>query len=141
MEREAVTVATKKRKPVKKKGLDDGTESFEDSLVKIEESVVRLESGNLGLADALEEYERGIRSLKQCHQLLERAEQKIALLTGLDTEGNPVSQPYAHDPSTGNDLGSKPSRAGKPRSRSAGKSRSEVQSDDTEDVDEASRLF
>ena len=134
-------MATKKRKRAKDTDSDESTVSFEDSLGKIEESVARLESGNLGLADALDEYERGIGSLKQCHELLERAERKIELLTGVDADGNPVTQPYEHESAARDDSPSAAGRVGKRRSEPAGEARSHATTRGGEDMDEANRLF
>lgn len=59
------------------------------------EAIVRdLEDGDLGLAEALARYEAGVGLLKDCHQLLERAERRIELLSGFDAEGNPVTVPF-----------------------------------------------
>jgi exodeoxyribonuclease VII small subunit len=68
--------------------------SFEESLEELERIVAELESGKLGLSDALERYEQGVKHLKGCQQLLERAERKIELLSGVDADGNPVTQPF-----------------------------------------------
>lgn len=67
---------------------------FEDCLGELEEIVAELESGKLGLSDALARYEQGVKHLKSCHQLLERVERKIELLSGMDAEGNPITQPF-----------------------------------------------
>ncbi len=67
---------------------------FEDCLGELEEIVAELESGKLGLSDALSRYELGVKHLKSCHQLLERVERKIELLSGMDAEGNPITQPF-----------------------------------------------
>ncbi|MEX2091032.1 MAG: exodeoxyribonuclease VII small subunit [Pirellulales bacterium] len=68
--------------------------SFEDSLGELEAIVGELESGKLGLSDALARYEEGVKHLKSCHQLLERVERKIELLSGMDAEGNPITEPF-----------------------------------------------
>jgi exodeoxyribonuclease VII small subunit len=68
--------------------------SFEDSLGELESIVAELESGKLGLSDALSRYELGVKHLKSCHQLLERVERKIELLSGMDAEGNPITTPF-----------------------------------------------
>ena len=47
--------------------------NFEDSLLQVEQIVARLEGGQLGLSESLEQYEAGIRKLKRCHQLLDAA--------------------------------------------------------------------
>jgi exodeoxyribonuclease VII small subunit len=46
------------------------------------------------LSDALARYEQGVKHLKGCQQLLERAERKIELLSGVDADGNPITQPF-----------------------------------------------
>ena len=68
--------------------------SFEQALTKLESIVHDLEDGELGLSEALGRYEEGVRLLKQCYGLLERAERRIELLSGVDAEGNPVTQPF-----------------------------------------------
>ena len=60
--------------------------SFEESLGELEKIVAELESGKLGLSDALARYEEGVKHLKGCQQLLEMAERKIELLSGVDAE-------------------------------------------------------
>jgi exodeoxyribonuclease VII small subunit len=71
---------------------DDVASCFEDSLAELESIVAELESGKLGLSDALARYEHGIKHLKACQQLLERAERRIELLSGVDADGNPITQ-------------------------------------------------
>lgn len=68
--------------------------SFEDALAELETIMHELEEGKLGLAQGLARYERGIGLLKQCYELLERAERRIELLCGVDAAGNPVTQPF-----------------------------------------------
>ena len=68
--------------------------SFEQSLERLEEIVHLLEEGDLGLGEAIERYEEGVKLLRQAYELLERAERKIELLSGVDAEGNPVTQPF-----------------------------------------------
>ena len=68
--------------------------SFEQSLQRLEEIVHLLEEGDLGLNEALERYEEGVKLLRQSYELLERAERKIELLSGVDAEGNPVVEPF-----------------------------------------------
>ncbi|HMC90805.1 MAG TPA: exodeoxyribonuclease VII small subunit, partial [Gemmataceae bacterium] len=59
--------------------------------------VVRaLEDGQLGLEEALAQYEIGIGLLKRCHAQLQKVEQRILQLTGVDAEGRPVTQPFDH---------------------------------------------
>ena len=67
--------------------------SFEQSLERLEEIVRLLEDGQLGLNDSLSRYEEGVKLLRQAYELLERAERKIELLSGVDSEGNPITRP------------------------------------------------
>lgn len=68
--------------------------SFELALEKLEQIVHALEEGEIGLSESLEKYEEGVKLLRHCHDLLQRAERRIELLTGFDPEGNPVTQPF-----------------------------------------------
>jgi exodeoxyribonuclease VII small subunit len=68
--------------------------SFENALKRLEDIVHSLEDGKLGLAEALERYEEGVKLLRQSYDLLQRAERKIELLSGIDAEGNPITQPF-----------------------------------------------
>ena len=64
---------------------------FEAAVSQLEEIVESLERGEPELATALTKYETGVRLLSRCYALLERAERSVALLTGVDAEGNPVT--------------------------------------------------
>jgi exodeoxyribonuclease VII small subunit len=55
--------------------------SFEKELENLERVVDLLERGELGLEDAIRQYESGARSLKRCHQALDQARKKIEVLT------------------------------------------------------------
>jgi exodeoxyribonuclease VII small subunit len=74
--------------------------SFEASLVELEAIVHDLEDGQLGLAESLSRYEQGVKHLKHCYELLQQAERKIELLTGVMADGTPVTRPMedASDP-------------------------------------------
>ena len=68
--------------------------SFEDALKRLEEIVHLLEEGDIGLGESLERYEEGVKLLRQSFELLQKAERRIELLSGVDAEGNPVTQPF-----------------------------------------------
>ena len=68
--------------------------SFEKALATLEQIVHELEEGRLGLAESLARYEEGVKLLRQCHGLLQQAERRIELLTGVDAAGNPVTEPF-----------------------------------------------
>jgi exodeoxyribonuclease VII small subunit len=68
--------------------------SFEQALSQLERIVASLERGEPELTSALAKYEKGVILLTQCHRLLDQAEQSVALLTGVDQEGNPLTVPF-----------------------------------------------
>lgn len=71
--------------------------SFEQALEQLEQIVHQLEEGEVGLAEALDHYEKGVGLLKQCYGLLERAERRIELLSGVDAAGNPITEPFSDE--------------------------------------------
>jgi len=68
--------------------------NFEQALGQLERIVASLERGEPELASALAKYELGVQLLKRCYGLLDQAEQSVALLTGVDPDGNPLSTPF-----------------------------------------------
>ena len=67
--------------------------TFEEALCRLDEIVHILEEGEIGLDESLARYEEGVKLLRQSYELLQRAERKIELLSGIDAEGNPVTRP------------------------------------------------
>ncbi|MEX0939719.1 MAG: exodeoxyribonuclease VII small subunit [Pirellulales bacterium] len=88
---------------------------FEDALEKLEETVRALEEGELGLAEALHRYEDGVKHLKRCYALLENAQRRIELVTGVDENGNPRTTPL--DDAEAGSLDEKAESRGKRRSQ------------------------
>lgn len=78
----------------KKKADPDSTEelAFEDAMQELEAIVRRLEQGGGALEEALEDYARAIGLMKACHQKLEGVERRVEILSGVDREGNPISE-------------------------------------------------
>jgi exodeoxyribonuclease VII small subunit len=68
--------------------------SFEQALTQLEQLVAGLEQGEPELTRALGKYEDGVRLLKLCYRLLDEAEQSVALLTGVDAQGEPQTAPF-----------------------------------------------
>ncbi len=68
--------------------------SFEKALEELQRIVTDLEDGKLELEQALNEYEQGVVFLKQCYGLLQKAEQRIQVLTGVDESGQPITKPF-----------------------------------------------
>ena len=68
----------------------DAQPSFEQSLEALERIVHELEDGNVDLEASLARYEQGVKLLRQCYQILEKAERKIEVLKSVDESGQPV---------------------------------------------------
>ncbi|KAA9000085.1 exodeoxyribonuclease VII small subunit [Affinibrenneria salicis] len=60
--------------------------SFEQSLGELEQIVTRLESGDLPLEQALNEFERGVQLARQGQQKLQQAEQRVQILLSDDAD-------------------------------------------------------
>lgn len=67
--------------------------SFEAALTELENVVTRLESGELALDEALNEFERGIQLARQGQQQLQQAEQRVQILLNdsVDAELTPFN--------------------------------------------------
>jgi len=124
----------KKKSP---KSTENESASFEEQVAQLQQIVQQLESGDLGLDESLERYQAGIELLKRCHQTLKVSERKIELLSGVDADGHPVTQPLDEEDETLEDKAEKRSRR---RGNSpAGKSR--TKSPDHDSVDDERKLF
>ena len=64
----------------------ESSPTFEETLKKLEEIVSYLESGKADLDTSLAKYEEGVRLLRQCRAILNRAEQKIEILRNANAE-------------------------------------------------------
>jgi len=117
---------------VAKKASKSKQPSFEHSLEQLEEIVSKLESGKLGLAESLEQYEAGARHLKDCYKLLEHAERKIELVSKINEEGKAETDPFDEEETQ--------SLEEKGEARSRRRSARSKQSTGS-DVDEESSLF
>jgi exodeoxyribonuclease VII small subunit len=84
----------------KPRGSAKSKRTFEQALEEVEEIVSKLEGGKLELAQSLDEYQRGIGTLKECYEILADAERRITLLSGFDADGNPVTEPFEEQPMT-----------------------------------------
>jgi exodeoxyribonuclease VII small subunit len=104
----------------------------------LEKIVAELESGKLGLSDALARYEEGVKHLKGCQQLLELAERKIELLSGVDAEGNPITERFEE---TDSDSLEEKAAGRSVRRTSVAKSTSVKIAMRDDDIDEVPRLF
>ena len=68
---------------------------FEKRLVRLEEIVEKMETGELSLESSLKLFEEGVRLSRECNTQLSEAEQKVKLLLGIDDEGRPVTSDFA----------------------------------------------
>ena len=57
------------------------TPDFEKSLAELETLVARMEAGELTLEESLRCYERGVELSRACQHALDRAEQRVRVLT------------------------------------------------------------
>lgn len=53
------------------------TKTFEEKLNRLEATIKELESGELGLDEAVKKYKEGIELAKSCHKELEEAEELV----------------------------------------------------------------
>jgi exodeoxyribonuclease VII small subunit len=56
------------------------SDSFEDAIRKLEETVSLLDEGKLTLDETLSLYEEGIKLYRYCNNILDKAEQKINIM-------------------------------------------------------------
>jgi exodeoxyribonuclease VII small subunit len=116
--------------------------SFETALEELELIVHQLEDGQLGLEQALGRYEHGVKLLKHCYGVLQRAERKIELLSGVDEQGVPIGQAFSDEATFDGASGSraKPKRRAS-NAKIAPETASSPSSDESGCVDDSSRLF
>ena len=57
------------------------TKNFEESLSELEKIVKQLENGETPLDDAIKLFEEGVKISAECHDRLDKAEQKVKLIT------------------------------------------------------------
>lgn len=62
--------------------------TFEQAVELLESINDRIESGEIGLEQSVAEYERGMRLIKHCRAIIDRAEERIAELTPDDEGAN-----------------------------------------------------
>ena len=54
--------------------------TFEEALKQLETIAEQIEQGKIGLEESITQYERGMTLVKQCREILSKAEHKIQLL-------------------------------------------------------------
>lgn len=78
---------------------DAGKPTFEVALEKLQQTVKRLESGELSLEDSLRSFEEGVRLTRLCQEHLSTAEQRIEILTQATPDGKVETQPFGSNSS------------------------------------------
>ena len=123
---------------------NDDQPSFEESLEQLEGIVHELEDGNVDLQQSLARYEQGVKLLRQCYQILEKAERKIEVLKAVDEEGQPIVEPMDDDDLSLDEKGKRRSkrRTSTGKGKKKAKARPKVDDDSTDtDVDVPGGLF
>ena len=69
--------------------------SFEEAFSSLEDIVKKMESGELSLDESLDAFEEAIKLVKFCNSELERAEQKVRILTE-GADGVITDEPFAN---------------------------------------------
>lgn len=76
---------------------------FEDAMARLEEIVGKMESGEIGIEESIDQYEEAMRLAGHCREILENAEQRIhTIRVGADgtVEKSPLgnrTQPVADE--------------------------------------------
>ena len=73
--------------------------SFEEAMLKLEDSVAKLENGNLSLDDSITEFGNCVKLIKLCDEKLTVAKQKVRIL--IEGEDGSVSdRPFSAEDET-----------------------------------------
>ena len=69
---------------------------FEEAIVKLEDAVRLLEGGTLSLDESIEKYEEALKYVRICNEALDKAEQKVKILTE-SADGSITDRPFIQD--------------------------------------------
>ncbi|MCY4477818.1 MAG: exodeoxyribonuclease VII small subunit [Gammaproteobacteria bacterium] len=70
----------------------EGVQGLEQALKDLEQIVVNLEKGDLPLAEAIRQFERGVELTRRCQVVLKEAEQKVQVLSeGMFEDVDPLT--------------------------------------------------
>jgi exodeoxyribonuclease VII small subunit len=118
--------------------------SFEQSLEQLEGIVHELEDGNVDLESSLAQYEHGVKLLRQCYQILEKAERKIEVLKAIDENGQPIVEPMDDEDLSLDEKGEQRSKRRSSGAKGKKKAKRKPKQSDTDtdtDVDVPGALF
>ncbi len=66
---------------------------FEEAMTKLENEVKRLEGGNMALDESIDAFEEAVKLIGICNKQLEKAEQRVRLLTE-SSDGSVTDIPF-----------------------------------------------
>lgn len=72
------------------------TIKFEEAISRLEDAVRLLEGGTLTLDESIDKYEEALKYVKICNETLQKAEQKVKILTE-STDGSISDYPFIQD--------------------------------------------
>ncbi|MBE7016715.1 MAG: exodeoxyribonuclease VII small subunit [Ruminococcaceae bacterium] len=67
--------------------------TFEQSIKRLDEIVKSLEKGDVSLSDSMSLFEEGTALIKNCGEMLDKAEQKVVMLKK-GADGEPIELPF-----------------------------------------------
>ena len=70
--------------------------TFEEALQKLELAVEKLDEGSLSLEEAMSTFEDGVRRSRECHQFLEKAEERVEIILK-NENGKYETKPFETD--------------------------------------------
>ncbi len=82
---------------------------FEDELKELEDTVARIDSGELSLEESIKAFEQGVALVRSLNQKLDEVEKKIEVLVR-DSQGELRTTPYRVEIKNGNEDEDPPSR-------------------------------
>ncbi len=76
---------------------EDKPMTFEDAMGQLEKIVEQIAGGKIGLEETMDRYEHGMELVKKCRSILERAEQRIQVLSESGGGGQVVALEPSQD--------------------------------------------
>ena len=98
------------KKKTTKKSADNET-SIEEAMDELQTIVQTLEGGQEPLEESLQQFERGMKLLRTCHQQLEKAASRIEILTGIEPDGTIASEEFDGTATASRQTARRPSEA------------------------------
>ncbi|MFN7905376.1 MAG: exodeoxyribonuclease VII small subunit [Pseudobdellovibrionaceae bacterium] len=74
---------------------------FEKKISRLEEIVLKMEKGQLGLDQSLKLFEEGVKLSRECHQKINEAEMQVKLLLSVDENGQPMTKDFRPENKSG----------------------------------------